>query len=56
VPGPLLSTSDEVIAALADLDRLEARYRSKYLAFASKFSPLDDGKAGARACDRIFGG
>ncbi len=27
VPGPLLATSDEVIAALADLDAVAARYR-----------------------------
>ena len=56
VPGPLLATSDEVIAAMADLDAVRTRYRPKYEAFAATFSPLDDGKAGARACDRIFGG
>lgn len=54
-PGPLLTTSDEVIAAVAGLDRLAASYQAKYRAFAAKFCPLDDGKAGARACDRIFG-
>lgn len=55
VPGPLLATSAEVVEALADLDGVSDRYRAKYEAFAAKFCPLDDGKAGARACDRIFG-
>jgi CDP-glycerol glycerophosphotransferase len=56
VPGPLLATSDEVIAAVADLDGLRAAHRARYEAFAARFCPLDDGRAGARACDRIFGG
>lgn len=55
VPGPLLATSDEVISALADLDAVAGSYRSRYEAFAAKFCSLDDGKAGARVCDRIFG-
>jgi CDP-glycerol glycerophosphotransferase len=54
-PGPLLATSAEVIAAIGDLDAVTARHRSRYEAFAAKFCPLDDGKAGARACDAIFG-
>jgi len=55
VPGPLLATSAEVVAAIGDLDAISERYRTKYEAFAARFCPLDDGKAGARACDRIFG-
>jgi CDP-glycerol glycerophosphotransferase len=56
VPGPLLTTSDEVIAAVADLDAVRDTYRAKYDAFTARFGPLDDGRAGARACDAIFGG
>lgn len=55
-PGPLLATSDEVIAALADLDSVAAEYGAAQAAFAAEFCPLDDGKAAARACDRILGG
>jgi CDP-glycerol glycerophosphotransferase len=55
VPGPLLATSAEVVTAVGDLDAVAAQYRAKYEAFAVKFCSLDDGKAGARACDRIFG-
>jgi CDP-glycerol glycerophosphotransferase len=54
-PGPLLRTSAEVIAAVGDLDAVAARHRARYEAFAAKFCSLDDGKAGARACDVIFG-
>jgi CDP-glycerol glycerophosphotransferase len=54
-PGPLLATSGEVVAAIANLDTVAAQYRDAYQAFAAKFCPLDDGKAAARACDRIFG-
>jgi CDP-glycerol glycerophosphotransferase len=55
VPGPLLETSADVIAAIGDLPALKERHRARYEAFAAKFCSLDDGKAGARACDRIFG-
>jgi CDP-glycerol glycerophosphotransferase len=55
-PGPLLETSAEVVEAVANLDQVSAQYRDAYQAFTAKFCPLDDGKAAARACDRIFGG
>jgi CDP-glycerol glycerophosphotransferase len=55
-PGPLLTTSDQVVAALADTDGAVAGYRDAYRAFAAKYCPLDDGKAGARVCDRLFAG
>jgi len=54
-PGPLLATSAEVVESIGDLDGVAARYRQAYAAFQAKFCPLDDGKAAARACDRIFG-
>ena len=53
-PGPLLATSAEVLAAVAGADDLAAGYRDSYQAFAAKYCPLDDGKAGARVCDRLF--
>ncbi len=55
-PGPLLATSDEVVAAIGDIDSVAAAHRAAYAAFTAKFCPLDDGKAAARCCDRIFGG
>jgi CDP-glycerol glycerophosphotransferase len=54
-PGPLLATSAEVIEALRDIDSVAAAYRAAYQRFAGRFCSLDDGKAGARVCDRVFG-
>ena len=54
-PGPLLATSDEVLAAVRDTGAAVAGYGAAYQAFAAKYCPLDDGKAGARVCDRLFG-
>ncbi len=54
-PGPLLASSEEVISAIGDIDAVAARHADAYQAFAAKFCPLDDGKAGARVCDRLFG-
>jgi CDP-glycerol glycerophosphotransferase len=54
-PGPLLATSAEVVEALGDIDSVAARCRAAYQRFAARFCSLDDGKAGARVCDRLFG-
>jgi CDP-glycerol glycerophosphotransferase len=53
-PGPLLATSEEVLAAAADAESVAAGYAQAYRAFAARYCPLDDGKAGARVCDRLF--
>jgi len=55
-PGPVLAASQQVIAALADLDVVASRYAAAQAEFTVRFCPLDDGKAAARACDRIFKG
>jgi CDP-glycerol glycerophosphotransferase len=54
-PGPLLHTTDELAAALRDLDGVQAEYARRYDAFAAEFCELDDGCAAARVVDRIFG-
>lgn len=54
-PGPLLTESDEVIAALLDIDEVAARSRTSYQRFVDRFCPLDDGRAAARVVDRVFG-
>jgi len=53
-PGPLLATSAEVIEALRDSDSVAASYRDAYQRFAARFCSLEDGKAAARICDRLF--
>jgi CDP-glycerol glycerophosphotransferase len=55
-PGPLLATSDEVLAAIADSGTTQAGHAAAYQAFTAKYCPLDDGKAAARVCERLFGG
>jgi len=53
-PGPLLASSAEVIEAVRDVDSVAASYRDAYQGFAARFCSLDDGKAAARICDRLF--
>ncbi|WP_245974456.1 bifunctional glycosyltransferase/CDP-glycerol:glycerophosphate glycerophosphotransferase [Thermomonospora umbrina] len=53
-PGPLLSTSEEVIDALRGLDDLPARYGDAYSAFAARYCPHDDGRAAARVLDHLL--
>lgn len=54
-PGPLLTTSDEVIDALAGLDGIVPAYASAYGGFRDRFCRLDDGRAAARVVDHVFG-
>src|SRR5256885_8546461 len=53
-PGPLLASSDEVLAAVKDAGAIAAQDGAADQAFAAEYCPLDDGKAGARVCDRLF--
>jgi CDP-glycerol glycerophosphotransferase len=54
-PGPLLDSSAGVIEAVKDIDSVAVSYRDAYQRFAARFSSLEDGKAAARICDRLFG-
>lgn len=53
-PGPLLSTSDEVLDALGDLERIESEYAERRQAFRQRFGPFDDGHAGSRVLDALL--
>ncbi|MGJ6962578.1 bifunctional glycosyltransferase/CDP-glycerol:glycerophosphate glycerophosphotransferase [Streptosporangium sp. G11] len=53
-PGPLLRTTEEVVAAVRDAGEVHAKYRKLYDAFTARFCPLEDGGAAARAVDRVF--
>jgi CDP-glycerol glycerophosphotransferase len=55
-PGPLLSTTADVIDALRDTPGIERSYRAAYQAFASTYSALDDGEAAARVVRRLLSG
>jgi CDP-glycerol glycerophosphotransferase len=53
-PGPLLRTSDELAAALADTDGLRPEYADRYSEFVAAYCELDDGLAASRVIDRLF--
>jgi CDP-glycerol glycerophosphotransferase len=55
-PGPLLPTTDAVIAALRDLDAVVARHAEAYARFRERFCHLEDGRAAARVIDAVFAG
>jgi CDP-glycerol glycerophosphotransferase (TagB/SpsB family) len=53
-PGPVLETTDQVIDALRDLDRVRVSYAERYAAWQQKFNYLDDGHAAERAVDALL--
>jgi CDP-glycerol glycerophosphotransferase len=53
-PGPLLRTTDELAAALLDLDGVRASHAQRYADFVARFCELDDGHAARRVVDRVF--
>lgn len=52
-PGPLVTTQDELVAALADGTAEEA-YAERYAAWRAQFNPRDDGHAADRVVARIL--
>ncbi|MEV4471583.1 CDP-glycerol glycerophosphotransferase family protein [Nonomuraea sp. NPDC049504] len=53
-PGPVLSTSADVVEALRSIDAVAAANADRYDAFRATFAPRDDGKATARVVDHLF--
>jgi len=53
-PGPLLGSSDEVLAAIADLARQPWEPGPRYLHFQQTFCSLEDGHATERVLDLFF--
>jgi CDP-glycerol glycerophosphotransferase len=53
-PGPLLSTSAEVVGALRNLGATSSRYADAYAGFRERYCDLDDGRAAARVVDRML--
>jgi CDP-glycerol glycerophosphotransferase len=54
-PGPVVTTTAELIATIRERQALETDYRSAVTRFASVFCPLADGKSAARVVDRLLG-
>ncbi|HEY8978424.1 MAG TPA: CDP-glycerol glycerophosphotransferase family protein, partial [Streptomyces sp.] len=53
-PGPLLQTSDDLIDALGDIERIHASYADAYTEFKKMFCDLDDGHAAERVISRML--
>jgi CDP-glycerol glycerophosphotransferase (TagB/SpsB family) len=52
-PGPMMSTSKELVDALADLDGVAAASRDSYAEFRQTFCSLEDGHATERVLDLL---
>jgi CDP-glycerol glycerophosphotransferase (TagB/SpsB family) len=53
-PGPLVSTSKELVDAIADLDAVSAQHAERYARFRETFCHLEDGAATERVLDLLF--
>ena len=53
-PGPLLRTSDELVAAIAGIDEVIADHAGSYARFRETFCALEDGHATERVLDLLF--
>jgi CDP-glycerol glycerophosphotransferase len=53
-PGPLLSTSEDVVSAIAGIDKVAAEHAGRYARFRETFCALEDGHATERVLDLLF--
>ena len=53
-PGPVVTTTTELIDAIADPGASAARYASRYDSFRERFCALEDGRATDRVLDRLL--
>ncbi len=53
-PGPLVATTDEVVAQVRDVAALSATWSERVRAFDQRFNPHQDGRAAARMLDAIL--
>lgn len=54
-PGPIVTSTEEVASLLRNLPSVTSEYEDRYEAFVRKYASLDDGKAGERVVDKVFG-
>jgi CDP-glycerol glycerophosphotransferase len=53
-PGPICSTTGQVLEALLRLPEVSREYAGKYAAWQAKFNAHEDGKAAERVVSAIF--
>lgn len=51
LPGPILKTQEELLAAVSDIENIEKRYQEKYQKFCDTYNYLDDGMASKRVAE-----
>jgi CDP-glycerol glycerophosphotransferase len=54
-PGPLVTTTDELVGALADLDRVRRDHADRYATWRQRFCEYDDGHAADDVVATVFG-
>lgn len=55
LPGPILTTTEELIDAFGNVDQLQQQYQEKYDAFYEKFCFWEDGQASRKVANEVFG-
>ncbi len=53
-PGPLVYSSEQLVTAISEIDRIQELYTERYRWFQGEFCDLDDGYASARLADRLL--
>ncbi|MFC7218387.1 CDP-glycerol glycerophosphotransferase family protein [Streptomyces polyrhachis] len=53
-PGPLVRTSEDLLAGIRHIDQVAAHYANAYRWFQQQFCDLDDGRAAPRLLDRML--
>jgi CDP-glycerol glycerophosphotransferase len=53
VPGPVVQTPEDLVAALRDLPAVRDRYATRYTRFRATFCHLEDGRATERVLERL---
>ena len=54
LPGPLLFTTQEVIDAINNIDKIKQMYQKKYDAFYEKYCAWEDGQASRKVAEAVF--
>ncbi|MCL2115476.1 MAG: bifunctional glycosyltransferase family 2 protein/CDP-glycerol:glycerophosphate glycerophosphotransferase [Methanobrevibacter sp.] len=54
LPGPLLFTTEEIIEAIANIDKITNEFKKQYNEFYNRFCYLDDGNASEKISKKVF--
>lgn len=55
LPGPMLATTDEVIASVKNIEDVSSKYKDKYDKFCEKYCAWEDGHAAEKVVHAVFG-